>query len=99
MSHQDRKSKEQIVVNHESLKQAVNSLLTAAVFRGVRVRKGCKWTARMLVTVALFWAWSAADGLKERFHTGSPASWPGAVGTTRVARLPSRVPQAQESRS
>lgn len=68
MSHQHSKSKERIVVNHESLKQAVNSLFTAAVFRGVRVRKGSQWTARMLVTVALFWAWSATDGLKERFQ-------------------------------
>jgi hypothetical protein len=28
MSHQDRKSKTRIVVNHESLTQAVNELLT-----------------------------------------------------------------------
>jgi hypothetical protein len=68
MSHQDRRSKEEIVVNHESLKQAVNSLFTAEVFRGVKARKGCKWTPRMLVVVALFWAWSKADGLKERFQ-------------------------------
>ena len=68
MSHQDsRKSRERIVVNHESLKQAINSLLSARVFQGVKARKGSKWTPRMLAVVALFWAWSNADGLKERF--------------------------------
>ena len=67
MSHQDRKSTGQIVVNHESIKQAVNSLFAARAFRGLEARKGAKWTPRMLVVVALFWAWSRADGLKERF--------------------------------
>ena len=68
MSHQDRKSKTRIVVNHESLKQAVNELFTTKTFRRVQARKGSKWTARMLVTVALFWAWSGCTGLKERFQ-------------------------------
>jgi IS4 transposase len=67
MSHQDRKSGERIVVNHESLKQAVNSLFTAKAFQGVKARKGSKWTPRMLVVVALFWAWSNVEGLKDRF--------------------------------
>ena len=68
MSHQDRKSKTRIVVNHESLKQAINELFTTKTFRQVKARKGSKWTARMLVTVALFWAWSGCTGLKERFQ-------------------------------
>ena len=70
MSHQDRKSTEQIVVNHESLRQAIDGLWAADAFRGTqrKVRKGSKWTLRMLATVALFWAWSKADGLKERFQ-------------------------------
>jgi len=68
MSHRDRKSKEDIVVNHESLKQAVDGLFTAKAFRWLKVRKGSKWSARVLVTVALFWAWGCAEGLKERFH-------------------------------
>ena len=68
MSHQDRKSKTRIVVNHESLEQAVNELFTTKTFRQVKVRKGSKWSARMLVTVALFWAWSGHSGLKERFQ-------------------------------
>jgi len=68
MSHQDRKSKTRIVVNHESLEQAVNELFTTKAFRQVKARRGSKWTARMLVTVALFWAWSGCTGLKERFQ-------------------------------
>ena len=67
MSHQDRKSKTQIVVNHRSLGQAVNELLTTKAFRQVKTRRGSKWTARMLVTTALFWAWSGCTGLNERF--------------------------------
>lgn len=68
MSHQDGKSEEQIVVNHESIKQAVNSLFTARVFQGISVRRGSKWTPRILAVTALFWAWSAMEGLKERFQ-------------------------------
>jgi hypothetical protein len=68
MSHQDRKSKTRIVVNHESLEQAVNELFTTKAFRQVKARRGSKWSARMLVTVALFWAWSGGTGLKERFQ-------------------------------
>jgi hypothetical protein len=68
MSHQDRKSRQDIVVNHESLKQAVNSLFSAEAFRGLKARKGSLWTPRMLVVAALFWTWSKADGLKERFQ-------------------------------
>lgn len=68
MPHQDRKSKTRIVVNQESLKQAVDKLFTTKTFRQVKARRGSKWTARMLVTVALFWAWSGYAGLKERFQ-------------------------------
>lgn len=68
MSHQDRKSEEQIVVNHESIKQAVNSLFTARVFQEIKVRRNSRWTARLLAVTALFWAWSMAEGLKERFQ-------------------------------
>ena len=67
MSHQDRKSKERIVVNHESLKQAISELFTEKAFRKIKTARGGKWTRRMLVTVALFWAWSGLTGLKERF--------------------------------
>jgi hypothetical protein len=68
MSHQDRKSKERIVVNHESLKQAVNRLFTAKAFRGMKARTDAKWTPRMLAVVALFWAWSGVTILTGRFE-------------------------------
>jgi len=68
MPHQDRKSKERIVVNHRALGQAVNGVLPAEAFRGLRVRKGATWGPRMLAAVAVLWAWSKAEGLKERFQ-------------------------------
>lgn len=68
MSHQDKKSREPIVVHHRALEQAVNELFTVKAFRQVKARGGSKWTGRMLVTVALFWAWSGCTGLKERFQ-------------------------------
>ena len=68
MSHQDSKSEEKIVVNHESLRQAVNSLFTRKAIRGVKARKGSQWVPRLLFVVALFWAWERGEGLKERFR-------------------------------
>ena len=67
MSHQDRKSKECIVVNHKSLRQAVDVLFPAKVFRGIKMRRGSRWSARMLAVVALLWAWSGLPTLGERF--------------------------------
>lgn len=43
MSHQDRKSKERIVVNHKTLRQAIDALLPAKVFGGVKMRRGSQW--------------------------------------------------------
>jgi hypothetical protein len=69
MSHQDRKSiADRIVVNHESIQQAINSVFTAKAFRGLTVRKGSSWAPRMLVVVALLWACSLADGMKKGFQ-------------------------------
>ena len=67
MSHQDKKSKECIVVNHKSLKQAIDVLFPARVFRGIKMRRGSRWSARMLAVVALLWAWSGLPTLGERF--------------------------------
>lgn len=67
MSHQDRKCKECIVVNHKSLRQAIDALLPTRVFRGIKMRRGSKWSARMLAVVALLWAWSGLPTLGERF--------------------------------
>ena len=67
MSHQDRKSEERIVVNHASLKQAINVLFPGKAFRGITVRCGSKWSGRMLAVVALFWACSGLATLGQRF--------------------------------
>ncbi len=67
MSHQDRKSKERIVVNHKTLRQAIDALLPAKVFGGVKMRRGSQWSARMLAVVALLWAWSGLPTLGGRF--------------------------------
>jgi hypothetical protein len=67
MSHQDKKSEREIVVNCESLGQVADSLFPRRVFQGLKTRKGATWSPRMLVVVALFWALSSLTGLKERF--------------------------------
>ena len=68
MSHQDRKSQQQIVVNHESLREVVGWLLRPALFVGMRVRQGSQWKPRMLAAAALFWATSDRTTLGERFE-------------------------------
>jgi hypothetical protein len=69
MSHQDKKSKTktEIVSNYATLEQAADEFFPAKTFQDVEVRKGSKWTGRMLVMVALFWVWSDRPGLKDRF--------------------------------
>ncbi len=70
MSHQDRKSQQQIVVNHQVLREVIAWLLPSAMFAGMHVRKGSKWKPQMLATAALFLAVSDRPTLGERFdHT------------------------------
>ncbi len=66
MSHQDRTS--DIVINHEVLKQVVDWLLPARLFREKRARVNARWTPRMLAVAALFWAISVKGSLTERFE-------------------------------
>ena len=68
MSHQDRKSQRQIVVNHESLREVVGWLLRPAVFVGMHVREGSKWKPRLLAAAALFWAISDRTTPTDRFE-------------------------------
>ncbi len=71
MSHQDRKSRQQIVVNHQVLREVINWLLPPVLFAGMHVRQGSKWKPRMLAAAALFWASSGRPTLGERFdHAG-----------------------------
>ncbi len=67
MSQQDRKSPQQIVVNHESLKEVIAWLLPSTLFAGMHVRKGSKWKPQMLAAAALFWAISDHATLGGRF--------------------------------
>ena len=67
MSHQDRKSPQQIVVNHKVLQEVIAWLLPPALFAGMHVREGSKWKPRMLATAALFWAASDHTTLGDRF--------------------------------
>ena len=70
MSHQDRKSREQIVVNHQVLREVIAWLLPPALFVGMSVRKGSTWKPRMLAAAALFWVTSDRTTLTDRFqHT------------------------------
>ena len=68
MSHQDRKSQQQVVVNHRVLREVVNWLLPPTLFVGMRTRAGSKWKPRMLAAAALFWATSDRPTLAERFE-------------------------------
>jgi len=70
MSHQDRKSPQQIVVNHQVLREVIAWLLPLALFADMHVRKGSTWKPRMLAAEALFWAISDRTTLTDRFeHT------------------------------
>jgi hypothetical protein len=66
MSHQDRTS--DIVINHETLKQVVDWLLPAKLFRGLQARGNARWLPRMLAVAALFWAASEKRTLTERLE-------------------------------
>lgn len=67
MSHQDRTS--WIVVNHQTIKQVVDWLLTPAVFACLKVRSTATWTPRMLAVAALLWATGEETNLTDRFAT------------------------------
>lgn len=85
MSHQDRTS--DMVINHGTLKQVVDWLLPAKLFRGLPARSNAQWLPRMLAVAALFWAASGKGTLTERFAEGRKIvnkifRWMPAVGKT-----------------
>ena len=67
MSHQDRKSQQQIVVNHQVFPEVIAWLLPPMLFVGIHVRKGSTWKPRMLAAAALFRATSDHATLADRF--------------------------------
>lgn len=66
MPHQDRTP--DIVVNHQTIKQAVDWLLAPALFAGMKARSNASWKPRMLAVAALLWATSDLANLKDRFQ-------------------------------
>jgi len=65
MSHQDRPIP--LVINHDTLKQVIDWLLTPTVFACLRGSKGATWKPRMLAAAALLWATSELPTLQDRF--------------------------------
>ena len=65
MSHQDQL--QPLVINHQTLKQAIDWLVAPGVFAGLRVRSQATWKPRMLAAAALLWATSELPTLRERF--------------------------------
>lgn len=85
MSHQDRTS--DIVVNHQTIKQAVDFLLAPAVFASMKARSNASWKPRMLAVAALLWATSGLTNLTDRFEqarkiVGKVFRWQPAPGAT-----------------
>lgn len=66
MSHQDKMSG--IVINHQTLKQVVDVLLPATLFRSLHFRAGATWRPRMLAVAALLWGCQDGDTLEGRFR-------------------------------
>jgi len=65
MSHQDRPGP--LVINHQTLKQVIDWLLTPALFAPLRGRRQATWKPRLLAATALLWATAEASTLQERF--------------------------------
>lgn len=64
MSHQDRKCE---AINDQAIKQAVDWLMPAGMFRGMRVRRGATWKARMLAVAAFIWGCLSTGPMEDRF--------------------------------
>ncbi len=54
MSHPDKKSLSQFVINNETLKLVIDWLLKPELFSGMQVRSGSKWEPRLLAATVLF---------------------------------------------
>jgi hypothetical protein len=68
MSHQDGTN--EIIVNHQVLKQVVDELMPAQVFRGVSCRADATWKPRMVVVAVLFLLTSGEKTLSRGFTWG-----------------------------
>ena len=68
MSHRDLEGVA-VRLNASCLKLSLAWLLHDADWSGLRFRKECTWTPRLLTAAALMWAWSDESTLVERFAT------------------------------
>jgi len=67
MSHQDRDSRTSFPFHFQDLKDVLLWLLKSADLSAIQFRVDCTWSALGLVSVALLWAWSDENSLKDRF--------------------------------
>jgi Transposase DDE domain len=65
MSHQDRPCP--LVINHQTIKQVLDWLLTPRVFADLRGSRRATWKPRLLAAAALLWATSERSTLRDRF--------------------------------
>lgn len=68
MSQQDHAN--QIIINHEVMKQVADELLPAKLFRGIGSRPEASWKPRMVVLAALFMLTSGKKTLSKGFELG-----------------------------
>lgn len=66
MSQQDRSN--EIIVNHEVMKQVVDEVLPAKLFRGIASRSSATWKPRMVVACVLFLLTSGEKTLGKGFE-------------------------------
>ncbi len=57
----------EIIVNHQTLRDALNWAMPASSFGMCRVGVNTFWKARMLVFAAVLWVWSDENTLGKRF--------------------------------
>lgn len=69
MSHQDKRSSGEVVVNYRSLREAVKLCLEPSQLAGITFRGGSCWRPLTLAAAAILWSWSDEKTLTERFAT------------------------------
>lgn len=67
MSHQGQGLGQELPLNHRSLREAMDWLLSPEVFSEISFRKGSLWTPHTLVVTALLWAWGSSKNVIDRF--------------------------------
>jgi Zn-dependent protease with chaperone function len=68
MSHQDLVRKSASETHAADLYKVFQWLTPAGCFDGIKFRRNCGWTPRMLVFAALLWSWSDFSKLGQRFQ-------------------------------